>query len=375
MNVHFVDLKAQYQSIKHEIDLTIQNVLDNTVFILGENVINFEKSFAEYCGSKYCVGVGSGTDALYFALFASGISADDEVILPVNTFIATAEAVSYCNAKPVFVDIDEKTYNIDVNKIEEKITSKTKAIMPVHLYGQPANMDAILKIARKYNLRVIEDACQAHGAEILMESNRWERAGSIGNIGCFSFYPGKNLGAYGDGGAAVMNDPEIARIIQLLRNHGSEKRYVHEIVGYCNRLDSLQAAVLNVKLKKLEMWNHKRRDNAALYNTLLQGIDLTLPHADASIKHVYHLYVVRVKQREELQKYLNSNGIDTGIHYPIPLHLQTAYKYLGHTKGDFPVAEKISNEILSLPMYPELSSSQIQYVADKIKEFYFKNEN
>jgi dTDP-4-amino-4,6-dideoxygalactose transaminase len=374
MIVPFVDLKTQYLSIKQEIDSAIQAVLDTTAFVLGENVKKFEMNFAEYCGTKYCVGVGSGTDALYFALLTCGVSAGDEVILPVNTFIATAEAVSYCNAKPVFIDIDEKTYNIDVNMIEEKISSRTKAIIPVHLYGQPANMDAILKIARKYNLKVIEDACQAHGAEILLENNRWERAGSIGDVGCFSFYPGKNLGSYGDGGAVVTNDPEIAHRIQLLRNHGSDTRYVHEIVGYCNRLDSLQAAVLNVKLKKLESWNQKRRENASLYKTLLEGFNITLPYTDANIKPVYHLYVVRVKDREGLQEYLNAQGIDTGIHYPVPLHLQMAYKQLGYNKGACPIAEKTSNEILSLPMYPELSSSQIQYTANKIKEFYLDNQ-
>lgn len=373
MNVHFVDLKAQYLSIKEEIDSAIQNVLDKSAFVLGENVKKFENNFAEYCGTKYCVGVGSGTDALYFALLASGIRADDEVILPVNTFIATAEAVSYCMAKPVFIDIDEKTYNIDVDKIEEKITPKTKAIIPVHLYGQPANMESILKIARKYNLKVIEDACQAHGAEILVEKNRLERTGGLGHIGCFSFYPGKNLGAYGDGGAVVTNDPEITHKIQLLRNHGSDTKYVHEIIGYCNRIDSLQAAVLNVKLKKLESWNDRRRENASLYSKFMQGVDINLPYADPNIKHVYHLYVIRVKNRDELQVYLNSHGIDTGIHYSIPIHLQRAYHHLGYRRGDFPIAEKISQEILSLPMYPELDSKQIQYVVDKIKEFYSGN--
>ena len=370
MKIDLVDLKVQYASIKSEIDSAIQSVIENSAFTLGQNVEEFERNFAQYCKVKYCVGVNSGTDALQFALFASGVKHGDEVILPVNTFIATAEAISHCGAIPVFVDMDEKTYNIDVLKIEEKITPKTKAIMPVHLYGQPANMDAVLIIARKYGLKVIEDACQAHGAEILMGNGKWERAGEIGDVGCFSFYPGKNLGAYGDGGAMVTNNQQVYQTVKLMRSHGENSKYTHSIIGYCSRLHGIQAAILNVKLKRLDEWNQKRIEHALLYSELLCDLDVILPYAVDSVKHVYHLYIIRVNDRDNLMKFLTSHGIYTGIHYPIPIHLQSAYKELGYKEGDFPVAEKVSREIVSLPMYPELTREQIEYVADSIKNYY-----
>lgn len=372
MKVDFVNLKVQYMSLKQEIDTAIQNIIDNTAFTLGEEVVEFENNFARYCGSEFCVGVSSGTDALHLALLACGVGKGDEVILPVNTFIATAEAVSYCGATPVFVDVDEMTYNLDIKKLEERITVRTKAVIPVHLYGQPCNMESVKKIAQDHKLKVIEDACQAHGSEILL-SNEWKRMGAIGDVGCFSFYPGKNLGAYGDGGAIVTNDSEIARMIKLLRNHGEESKYIHSVVGYCDRLHAIQAAVLNVKLKKLDEWNHKRRENAALYNHLLKGTGVTLPYCADNVKHVYHLYVIRADDRDGLMQHLSSNGIFTGIHYPTPVHLQGAYRELGYTAGDFTVAERVSGEIISLPMYPELDQSQIRYVAEQINKYYSHN--
>lgn len=384
MDIPFVDLKTQYQSIKAEIDTAIQEVISKTAFTLGGYVQRFEENFAEYCEVKHCVGVSSGTDALHLALLACGVGQGDEVIISVNTFIATAEAVSHCGAVPVFVDIDEKTYNIDVTKIEEKITRKTKAIIPVHLYGQPADMEAILEIAKRHNLKVVEDACQAHGAVVRPRStvdgpqkggkgnSPWsivdspQRVGGIGHVGCFSFYPGKNLGAYGDGGAIVTNNPEIDKKIRLLRNHGEESKYVHSIVGYCSRLHSIQAAILDVKLKKLDEWNQKRRDNALLYSQLLKDSDLVTPYIKDNVESVYHLYVIRVKDRDKLRDFLGSKGIATGIHYPVPIHLELAYKSLGYKQGDFPVAEKLAGEILSLPMYAELSGEEIEYVVRQI---------
>ncbi len=370
MKVNFVDLKVQYTAIKKEVDAAIQNIISNTAFTLGAEVEEFENNFARYCNTEFSVGVSSGTNALHLALLACGVGYGDEVILPANTFIATAEAVSHCGAVPVLVDMLDATYNIDVSKIEEKVTSKTRAIIPVHLYGQICDMEAIMSIAKRHNLKVIEDACQAHGAELLSAQNKWERAGSIGDIGCFSFYPGKNLGAYGDGGAVVTNNAEIAAELKRLRNHGEDSKYVHSVVGYCDRLHAIQAAILNVKLKKLDEWNQERIENASLYNQLLKETDVIIPHCGSNAKHVYHLYVIRVKNREGLMKFLASEGVYTGIHYPIPIHLQGAYKGLGYKTGDFPIAEKASEEILSLPMYPELSPSQIQYVVEKIIEFH-----
>ncbi len=364
--IPLVDLKAQYDSIKEEIDSAIQNVLNTTSFIMGEELEKFEEEFSRYCNVKYAIGVSNGSDALILALRACGISKDDEIITVPHTFIATTEAITIVGGKIVFVDIDPKTYTIDVAKIEEKINEKTKAIIPVHLYGQPADMDTIMELAKRYNLKVIEDAAQAHGAEY-----KGKKAGSIGDVGCFSFYPGKNLGAYGDAGMVVTNNEEMAEKIKLLRNHGRiNKKYEHEIEGYSSRLDNLQAAILRVKLKYLDKWNDRRRKNAQRYNQLLRDVNgIVAPYEANYAKHVYHLYVIRVEKesRDKLREELNSKGIATSIHYPIPLHLQLAYSYLGCKEGDFPVTEKASKEILSLPMFAELSDMQIEEIVELIK--------
>ncbi|HAJ34030.1 MAG TPA: erythromycin biosynthesis sensory transduction protein eryC1 [Candidatus Atribacteria bacterium] len=362
--IPFVDLKVQYDSIKDEIDDAIQNILNNTSFIMGEELKKFEEEFARFCDVKYAVGVANGSDALILALKACGISKGDEVITVPHTFIATTEAISNVGGKIVFVDIDPKTYTIDISKIEEKITEKTKAIIPVHLYGQPADVEPIMALAKKYNIKIIEDAAQAHGAEY-----KGEKVGSIGDVGCFSFYPGKNLGAYGDAGMVVTNSEEIAEKIKLQRNHGRiTKKYEHDIEGYSSRLDNLQAAILRVKLRHLNKWNDMRRKNAKKYNELLINIGgITTPYEADYAKHVYHLYVIRTEDRDKLREELKSNGIATGIHYPIPLHLQPAYNYLGYKRGDFPVTEKASQEILSLPMFAELKEKQIIKIVETIK--------
>jgi dTDP-4-amino-4,6-dideoxygalactose transaminase len=364
--IPLVDLKAQYNSIKTELDNAIQGVLDSTSFIMGEELERFEEEFALFCNTKYAIGVANGSDALILALKVCGISGEDEVITVPHTFIATAEAISNVGGKVVFVDINLRTYIIDVSKIEEKINEKTKAIIPVHLYGQPADMDPIMELAKKYNLKVIEDAAQAHGAEY-----KGKKVGSIGDVACFSFYPGKNLGAYGDAGMITTNSEEIAKRVKLLRNHGSIKKYEHKIEGYSSRLDNLQAAILRVKLRHLNKWNDLRRRNAKKYNELLNNIDnIIVPYEADYAKHVYHLYVIRTENRDKLREELKSNNITTGIHYPIPLHLQPAYNYLGYKEGDFPVTEKASQEILSLPMFAELSEKQIMEICYWVKSFY-----
>ncbi len=378
MKIPFVDLKAQYRSIKDDISKAINDVLENTAFVLGENVKTLEKDFASFCNAKYAVGVGNGTDALYLALRAHGIGPGDEVITVPNTFIATTEAITLTGANIGFVDIDPETYNIDPVKLEEYIEkkmseggsgSKPKAIIPIHLYGQPADMDPINKIADKYNLIVIEDAAQAHGAEY-----KQKRVGSLGNAACFSFFPGKNLGAYGDGGMVVTNDENIQEKILRLRNHGRTKKYLHEFEGVNSRLDNLQAAILQVKLVKLDEWNENRRKNAKQYDDLLGNINgVTLPRIKDGNTSVYHLYVIQVDERDKLQAFLSEKGIASGIHYPVPLHLQPAYSYLGFKEGSFPDSERISKRILSLPMLPELSKDQIDRVVQAIKEF-FHNE-
>jgi len=362
--IPFVDLKAQYDSIKDEIDEVIQNVLDDTSFIMGEELKKFEEEFALFCDVKYAIGVANGSDALILALKACGIGKGDEVITVPHTFISTAEAISNVGGKVVFVDIEPKTYTIDISKIEEKINEKTKAIIPVHLYGQPANMDPIMRLAKKYNLKVIEDAAQAHGAEY-----EGEKVGSIGDVSCFSFYPGKNLGAYGDAGIVVTDNEEIAEKVKLLRNHGRiTKKYEHKIEGYSSRLDNLQAAILRVKLRYLNKWNESRRENAKKYNELLNNISgITTPYEADYAKHVYHLYVIRAENRDKLREELRSKGIATGIHYPIPLHLQLAYNYLGYKRGDFPITEEASQKILSLPMFAELTGVQIEEIVKIIK--------
>jgi dTDP-4-amino-4,6-dideoxygalactose transaminase len=366
MGVPFLDLKAQYLSIQDEVAMALQDVLDSTAFAGGRFVEKFEKEFASFCQGKLAViGVGSGTTALWIALLALGIDGGDEVITTPNTFIATAEAITYCGAKPVFVDIDEQTYNMDPALLEDAITPKTKAVIPVHLYGQTADMDAIMKIARTHGLFVIEDACQAHGAEY-----KGRRAGSIGDAGCFSFYPGKNLGAYGEAGAVATDNAELVERIRMLRDHGQRKKYYHFTIGWNARMDGFQGAVLSVKLKHLTAWNEARRKNAQLYNDLLADVDgLIIPLETDYAKHIYHIYAIRVQNRDALMSTLAGKEIHCGIHYPIPIHLQDAYRFLGYKKGSFPVAEKCADELLSLPMFPELSQEQIERVSDEIKIF------
>jgi dTDP-4-amino-4,6-dideoxygalactose transaminase len=359
--VPFVDLKAQYQSIKPEIDAAIARVIESASFILGPEVENFERAFAEYVGAQFCVCVNSGTAALQLALMAGGVGAGDEVIVPVNTFFATAEAVSTAGAKPVFLDVDPVSYTIDVPSIEAAITPRTRAIVPVHLYGQAAELDKILAIAKRHGLLVIEDAAQAHGAEY-----KGRRVGAIGDAGCFSFYPGKNLGAYGEGGALVTNIEEIAHRARLLRDHGSDHKYRHEIIGYNFRLEAIQAAVLAVKLRHLDSWNNLRRAHAARYNALLKDSDLGLPQEVPYAHHVYHIYAVQSAARDNLKSRLTKAGIQTGIHYPIPIHLQPAYASLGYRVGDFPETEKQAERVLSLPMYAELTEVQIQTIAEVV---------
>ena len=363
-SVPFVDLSAQLHDIYNDIDNALTEVIQSSAFILGPKVEQFEEQFADFCGAEYCVGVSSGTAALRLSLLALGIGGGDEVITVPNTFAATCEAICHTGAKPVFVDVDERTLNIDVSKIEAAVTPRTKAIIPVHLCGQPADMDAIVRIARRHGLYLIEDACQAHGAEY-----KGRRVGSIGDVGCFSFYPSKNLGAFGDAGAVVTNDTEIFKKVRMLRDHGTSDKYHHELVGYNSRLSSLQAAVLLAKLPFLAEWNERRRRNAALYNEALKGLDLTLPFEPDWAKSVYHLYVIRTTRRDELRKHLASHGISTGLHYPVPLHLQRAFAHLGYKEGDFPVAEMLANEILSLPMFPELEARAIERCAGIIDRF------
>jgi len=359
MKVPFLDLKAQYEPIREEIRVALQEVLDHTAFAGGPFVTQFEDEFARYCHTQHAVGVNSGTTALWTALMGLGIGAGDEVITVPNTFIATAEAISFCGAKPVFVDVDERTYTMDPALLEDAITPKTKAIVPVHLYGQTADMDPILAVARAHGLFVVEDACQAHGAEY-----KGRRAGSMGDAGCFSFYPGKNLGAYGEAGAVVTNNPDLAGWIRAFRDHGQSRKYYHSIVGWNCRMDGFQAAVLSVKLKYLEAWTRARRAHAARYGELLAGIEeIALPYEAPYARHVYHIYAIRTPDREALMASLQEAGIACGIHYPVPIHLQEAYKSLRFERGRFPSAEKCAAEQVSLPMFAELTHEQIQKTA------------
>ena len=363
MNVPFVDLQAQYKSIKAEVDAGIARVIESASFVLGREVEAFEAAFAEYVGARFCMGVSNGTAAIQLAVTACGLGAGDEVIVPANTFFASAEAVSTAGATPVFVDADPVSYNIDVAKIEAAITERTRAILPVHLYGQPADLDPIFEIAARRNLVVIEDAAQAHGARY-----KGRRVGALGRAGCFSFYPGKNLGAYGEGGAVVTDDEEVARRVRLLRDHGSERKYHHEIVAYNFRLEGIQGAVLNAKLRHLDGWNRLRREHAARYNELLRESGLVLPREMPDAEHVYHLYVVQTGERDRLQKTLGEAGVQTGIHYPVPIHLQPAYASLNYKAGDFPETERQASRVLSLPMFPELTESQIMHIVETIQE-------
>ena len=367
MRVPFLDLKKQYLNIKEEIDETIKNTIEDSAFIMGERVSNFEKNFANFCEIKHTVGVSNGTSALHLSMLSMGLKKGDEVITVPNTFVATIQHINHLGANVKFVDIDPETYLIDLSKLEETITDKTKIIIPVHLYGQMCNMKKIKEIAEKYNIKILEDAAQAHGAEF-----DGKKPGFYGDIAVYSFYPGKNLGAYGDAGAVTTNNEDYALKISQLRNHGRliGEKYLHAVPGFNERIDALQAAIISVKLKYLKKWNEMRRNNAKLYSDLLNDSNVIFPKEHEKAKAVYHLYVIKTKQRDKLQSFLKSNNIDTGIHYPVPLHLQPAYKHLNMNEGRFPTAEKVSQEILSLPIYPELSEEQIRYVVNKIKEFH-----
>lgn len=355
--VPFVDLKVQYQHIKDEINQAIGRVLESSQFILGDEVAAFEKEFAAYSGARYGIAVNSGTSALHLALLAAGIGPGDEVITVPFTFVATVAAIIYTGARPVFVDIEPSSFTMNVNQIQSVITPRTKAILPVHLYGQPADLDPILEIARQHKIKVIEDAAQAHGAEY-----KGKRVGSIGDLGCFSFYPGKNLGAYGEGGMVVTNDPEYTRTIRMLRDWGAENKYQHILKGFNYRMEGMQGAILRVKLRYLEDWTEKRRAHAAYYNELLDDGCLQKPKEMSYARHVYHLYVIRTSDRYGVQQRLTRQGIQSGIHYPIPVHLQAAYSDLNHKKGDFPITEQAAAEVLSLPMFPELFEGQQQLI-------------
>jgi dTDP-4-amino-4,6-dideoxygalactose transaminase len=362
MRVPFDALERQYSKIADELDRAIKGVLSSGRYILGENVAKFEEEFARYCGTKHAVGISSGTAALHLALLACGVGPGDEVITAANTYIATIFAISYVGAKPVLVDIDPESYTLDVAQVERAITERTRAIIPVHLYGQCADMDPILELAKSHKLRVIEDAAQAHGAEY-----KGRKAGSLGDLGCFSFYPSKNLGACGDGGAVVTNDEELYQKLRIYRYMGQPRKHLHMVIGYQERLDELQAAILRVKLRYLDRWNEERRRLAALYNQLLADTEVLLPKEQPYGRHVYHLYVIRVRRRDAVKARLAEAGIETQIHYPTPAHLQPAYADLGYGKGSFPITERYSGEILSLPLYPELKEEEVREIARELK--------
>ncbi len=367
MNVPFVDLRAEYQANKAELDTAVSGVLARGDFVLGQSVQDFENAFADYCEAAFAVGVDSGYSALELILRAYDIGPGDEVITAANTFIATALAISACGARPVLVDMDPATYNLDPALLAAAVTPATRAIIPVHLYGQPAEMDAIMAVARRHNLKVIEDACQAHGARY-----KDRRAGSLGDAAAFSFYPSKNLGAYGDGGMVVTSDTAVAERVRLLRNLGQPHKYVHELKGYNHRLDTLQAAVLCVKLPLLDENNASRRETAVAYNRLLADMPITLPHVMPGVEPVYHLYVIQIDDRDALQAHLTAAGVATGIHYPIPIHLQPAYAELPYGHGDFPATEQYTQRILSLPMYPGMAPDLILRTTEAINTFYTK---
>src|SRR5664279_2684133 len=386
--IPFLDLVSPHLEMEEELVAVFRTALHTAAFIGGKAVEDFENAFAQFCEVSHCVGVGSGTDALRFALMAAGVGPGDSVLTVPITFIATTEAISQAGAHPEFIDIDERTYNLDAEKLCEFLetrcdpdpltgrpisrrTGRTiSAVVPVHLYGQTADMDAILELASAWHLIVVEDACQAHGAEYFSRKDkRWKRAGSMGKAAAFSFYPGKNLGACGEAGAVTTNDPDLAQRIRMLRNHGQAEKYYHDMEGYNGRLDAIQAGILHLKLPHLPEWNSQRRDRAKIYDELLSGVDgLVLPFEPSWAQGVYHLYVVRVQDRQETQNSLKAAGIGTGIHYPIPLHLQKAYRNLGYSKGDFPAAERVASEVLSLPMFPQLDGNDQAIIAHKLKE-------
>jgi len=363
MNVPYFDLEAQYRTLRDDILAALDRVCQNAAFILGDEVVKFEDEFAAFCEAKHCVALNTGTSALHLALLAVGAQPGDEVITTPSTFVATTEAISYTGAKPVFVDIDPTTANLDPQLVELALTSRTKAIMPVHLYGRPADLDAILKIAESRNLAVVEDACQAHGARF-----RGKRIGSLGHVAAFSFYPGKNLGAYGEGGALTTNDDRLADLARLLRNHGETSRYFHDSIGYNYRMDGFQGAVLRVKLKYLDKWTARRVEIARIYQKLLAGARLTMPQDDPHGESVYHLFVVYVENRDGVRAALEECGVQTAIHYPRPVHLQKAYEWLGHRPGSFPHTERACNQALSLPLFPEMTNEQAEYTAQALAQ-------
>ncbi|MCB0751998.1 MAG: DegT/DnrJ/EryC1/StrS family aminotransferase [Ignavibacteriae bacterium] len=375
MKVPFLDLKAQYNSIKDEVLPEIHNVLENTAYVLGKPVFDFEAKFASENGAKHCVALSSGTDGNHVALWALGIGAGDEVIIPANTFIATAWGATLCGATPVFVDCDPESYNIDPKKVEAAITPKTKAIVAVHLYGQAADMDPLNEIAKKHKLFLLEDAAQSHFAEY-----KGKRIGALSDIASYSFYPGKNLGAYGEGGAITTNNDELATTSKMIRDHGGKEKYNHEILGHNYRMEGIQGAVLGVKLNHLNKWTDGRRRVAAKYRELLSDIDgIKLPTEMDYAKHVYHLFVIQVKgkdgeartaNRDRLQKHLGDNDIASGLHYPLPLHQQKCFAGLGYKYGDFPITEELAEQGLSLPMYPELTDEQLNYISEKVHAFF-----
>jgi dTDP-4-amino-4,6-dideoxygalactose transaminase len=361
VRVPFLDLKAQYHSIKPEIDAAIARILETSQFVLGEEVAGFEREFAAYCGAAHGVAVNSGTSALHLAFLAAGIGPGDEVITIPHTFVATVAAIRYTGARAVFVDVDPASFTMDPGKVEAAITPRTRAIAPVHLYGHPADMDPILEIARRRRLAVVEDAAQAHGARY-----KGRPAGSMGDLACFSFYPGKNLGAYGEGGLVVTSNEEYARIIRMLRDWGQDRKYHHLLAGYNYRMEGLQGAILRVKLRHLEKWTEARRAHAGRYRALLADTGLGLPAEAPGCRHVYHVYAVRTREREALMKALGEQGIQTGIHYPVPVHLQPAYADPAWSKGSFPRSEKAADEVVSLPMYPELTEEHLQAVSQAL---------
>jgi dTDP-4-amino-4,6-dideoxygalactose transaminase len=360
--IPFLDLKAQHAAIRGELNAAIDRVFESSQFVLGREVEQFEREFAAYCGVRHAAGVNTGTSALHLAMLAAGIGAGDEVITVPFTFVATVAAVRYTGATPVLIDVDPQSLTMDVDQIERAITARTKAILPVHLYGQMANMDRIMAIARRHGLLVIEDACQAHGAEL-----RGRRAGSIGDLGCFSFYPGKNLGACGEGGMVVTANEEYARRVRMLRDWGQSRKYCHELLGFNFRLEGMQGALLRVKLRHLDDWTEARRVRAARYAGALEGADVITPIESPETRHVYHVYAIRTSDRPALQQALERDGIQTNIHYPIPVHLQPAHADLGYKPDDFPVSEQAAREVLSLPMYPELPLEWLDRVADAVR--------
>ena len=363
ITVPFLDLKSHHGPLRGELIGAIQEVIDAAAFAGGPFVARFEADFAAYCDCPHAIGVGSGTEALWLTLLALGIRSGDEVITVPNTFIATAEAITYCGAKPVFVDVDEGTYTMDPAALDESITPRTKAIIPVHLFGQPADLDPILEITRRHGLFLVEDACQAHGA-----GYKGRKVGSFGDAGCFSFYPGKNLGAFGEAGAVVTNDAKLQEKIRILRDHGQIRKYHHVMVGWNCRMDGIQAAVLRIKLRHLERANQLRRSHAAHYDRAFDGFSAIVTPAEmARVRHVYHIYAIRVQEKDEVIRFLAEKGIECGVHYPVPIHLQEAYRNLGYRPGAFPVAERCASEFVSLPMFPELSAAQVAMVAEGVK--------